>query len=387
MRRGSQFLIALALFGGVAVQFYFRPPQFAVEVKYDGAIFSWHRWRPATYLLAIKYNSGLIWAWPAWLANWGEFADPAPHQATHPVPSELQTLKEAARKSQVKGASSETPFGEVADALRERAKAGGDLPFIEFSRIVRGGPSVFAGRAEANSAVTLFEGDRPVAQAQTGSDGEWVIVTEHAFASLDAAVGIRAGAHMPPPAVAATSGSATRPAPVTKNASTAQNLIAKFETVVAEARIEAAAPDAAITAPVAARAEGEAASGSVIRQEAAPAETVIPLPMQFVYNEAELTDDGRHAVSLLLEYLKLKKLPSITLTGHADERGTPEYNLELSQRRLEAVERDLRAGGYDGHVELLAKGESEPFMGIDRSRLTSEEVMQLDRRVELRIAQ
>jgi outer membrane protein OmpA-like peptidoglycan-associated protein len=298
---------------------------------------------------------------------------------------EIETLKEASRESDVEGASSGTPFGDVAGALRERAKSDGDLPFIEFSRIVQGGPSVFAGRAAVNSPLTLFEGERPVAQAQAGSDGEWVIVTEHAFASLDAAVSVRAGSYAPPPAITAETerASSARSAPVRADVSPARSLIAKFETVVAGARTEATAPET----QVAATAKGDTAPDDVIKQEGAPPETVIPLPMQFIYNEAELTDDGKHAVSLLLEYLKLKKLPSITLTGHADERGGPEYNLELSQRRLEAVVRDLRAGGYDGYIELLAKGESEPFMGIDRSRLTSEEAMQLDRRVELRITQ
>jgi Outer membrane protein and related peptidoglycan-associated (lipo)proteins len=90
---------------------------------------------------------------------------------------------------------------------------------------------------------------------------------------------------------------------------------------------------------------------------------------------------------LLLEYLKLKNFSAVTLSGHADERGTPDYNKELSRERLETIVRLLRQGGYDGKVELLPKGESEPYTGVDRTRFNLEDLMQLDRRVELRVAQ
>jgi outer membrane protein OmpA-like peptidoglycan-associated protein len=384
MRRGPQILIALVLFGAVVAQVQIRSPRYAVEVAYDGAVLAWRRWRPATYHLSIQYKTGLFGLWPAWLADWGGFSDPAPRHATHPLPFEVSADKETAQAMKSDGRASDAT-GAAADG--EKAK--GELPRIEFSRVVRNGVSVFAGRAQANSPVTLFEGERAIAQAQAGSDGEWVIVTDHTFASLDASVAILPGAHLPPTATQTQNerGPFRFKAPATADASSAQGLISKFETVVAEARTEAAASAPETADEMSANGERERTSYRVLQQEDPPDQTVIPLPMQFVYNETTLTDDGRHAMSLLLEYLKIKKLPSITLTGHADERGGPEYNLDLSQRRLEVIERELRAGGYDGRIELMAKGESEPFMGIDRSRLETEELMQLDRRVELRITQ
>lgn len=123
-----------------------------------------------------------------------------------------------------------------------------------------------------------------------------------------------------------------------------------------------------------------------VRAEAAPAPTIIPIPMQFVFREATLTGDGEKAVALLLEYLKLKKYDDVTLSGHADERGSAEFNMALSRDRLDTVVRRLREGGYRGKVELLPKGKSEPFAGIDRTRFEREDLMQLDRRVELRVA-
>ncbi|MBU2583063.1 MAG: OmpA family protein [Alphaproteobacteria bacterium] len=111
----------------------------------------------------------------------------------------------------------------------------------------------------------------------------------------------------------------------------------------------------------------------------------IPIPVQFVYREAEFTEEGREAVELLLEYVKLSKFDRVTLSGHADERGSRELNIQLSRDRLNAVRDILMEGGFTGDVVLLPKGESEPFIGIDRSTLPREELYQLDRRVELRL--
>jgi outer membrane protein OmpA-like peptidoglycan-associated protein len=112
----------------------------------------------------------------------------------------------------------------------------------------------------------------------------------------------------------------------------------------------------------------------------------MPVPMTFVYNEATLTPVGRSSARLLLEYLTLKKFASVTLSGHADERGLPAYNMELSRERLVTIEQVLRDGGYQGKLELVPKGAKEPFTGIDRSKYPPDELYQLDRRVELRVA-
>ncbi len=112
----------------------------------------------------------------------------------------------------------------------------------------------------------------------------------------------------------------------------------------------------------------------------------IPVPIMFVYNEANLTPDGERAAKLLLEYLTLKRYSAIELTGHADERGTYEYNMDLSRERLNTVASRLKEGGYSGDLTLVPKGKSEPYTGVDRKRYTGEALFQLDRRVELRVA-
>ncbi len=111
----------------------------------------------------------------------------------------------------------------------------------------------------------------------------------------------------------------------------------------------------------------------------------IPIPIQFVYREATFTEQGRKAVSLLLEYLLVANPRQVTLTGHADERGSYSLNMTLSQERLQAVSDYVRAGGYTGELTMTPKGETEPYQGVDRSKYPRDELYTLDRRVELRL--
>ena len=109
----------------------------------------------------------------------------------------------------------------------------------------------------------------------------------------------------------------------------------------------------------------------------------MPVPVTFVFNEATLTGDGRKAAGLLLEYLQIKRFPKVTLTGHADERGTEELNMNLSAERLQTVERFLREGGFRGQLQLVPKGKTEPYTGVVRSDFSQDDLYQLDRRVEM----
>jgi outer membrane protein OmpA-like peptidoglycan-associated protein len=58
------------------------------------------------------------------------------------------------------------------------------------------------------------------------------------------------------------------------------------------------------------------------------------------------------------EYLKYKADARLTLTGHADVRGPKEYNLKLSERRVESVKHYLVEHGVPGdHLDTKALGE------------------------------
>jgi len=263
---------------------------------------------------------------------------------------------------------------------------------IEFMSVTRDGTSVLAGRATPGSYVTVFENDIPVGTATAGADGDWSLATEHRFASTYLPGSLRAVVAAADEPAAGSVHGARDPSSITDAqarplSGPAAQLINQFEQAVAAARTQPhpSTPDPSPSTDSPARniARAEAPPGLL----EGPAEPVsIPIPMQFVYREATLTDNGTKAALLLLEYLRLKRFNAITLSGHTDERGSGEYNMDLSRRRLETAVDLLRKGGYKGAVKLLPKGKTEPYMKVDRSLYNREDLMQLDRRVELMVA-
>lgn len=262
-------------------------------------------------------------------------------------------------------------------------------PRIEFSRIAPEGASVLAGRASPNAYVTVREGDAIVGTAKADDNGEWSLVTEHKFATPEPKFAASESMEAPrlaqaaPEEQAAGRGAGEMAQGARDPKAPEGEALRQFEALVAEARKERAAPSEASAAPASSNG-GQSDGAATATADAAPTGAVtIPVPMTFAYNAAELTPEGERAARLLLEYVTLKGLSSVSLTGHADERGSDAYNLDLSRERLERVAKILKDGGYRGQLDLLPKGSSEPYRGIDRSRLSGEALYQLDRRVEL----
>jgi outer membrane protein OmpA-like peptidoglycan-associated protein len=71
----------------------------------------------------------------------------------------------------------------------------------------------------------------------------------------------------------------------------------------------------------------------------------------------------------------------IRIEGHTDSTGSEEYNLQLSQRRAEAVKQLLVSNGVSSNrITVLGYGESRPRAGND-----TPSGRQLNRRVEIYI--
>ncbi len=59
--------------------------------------------------------------------------------------------------------------------------------------------------------------------------------------------------------------------------------------------------------------------------------------------------------------LNANKNAKVAIEGHADERGTPEYNIALGQRRADAVENYLEARGVSSsQLSTVSYGEEKP---------------------------
>ena len=62
-------------------------------------------------------------------------------------------------------------------------------------------------------------------------------------------------------------------------------------------------------------------------------------------------------------YLSKNPALKVTIEGHADERGTPEYNIALGERRAEAVSNYLQALGVQAdQISIVSYGEEKPLL-------------------------
>jgi len=86
----------------------------------------------------------------------------------------------------------------------------------------------------------------------------------------------------------------------------------------------------------------------------------------FDFDEATLRDDGRATLSKNADYLKRWPSVRITVEGHADSRGTAEYNLALGGRRASAAKDYLVSLGIGGdRVTTVSKGKEQPVCSED----------------------
>jgi len=81
----------------------------------------------------------------------------------------------------------------------------------------------------------------------------------------------------------------------------------------------------------------------------------------FQYDESSLSDESRERLARNAELLRAQPQFLLTIEGHADERGTNEYNLALGERRANAVRDYLTSLGVDGsRMRTLSYGEERP---------------------------
>lgn len=123
-------------------------------------------------------------------------------------------------------------------------------------------------------------------------------------------------------------------------------------------------------------ADGAGASASALNDPNSPLSTRV---IYFDYDSTTIRSDFESVVQAHAEYLAANPGVSITLEGHADERGTPEYNLALAERRALAVRRQLvLLGATAGQIRTVSYGEERPVAeGHD------EQSYSLNRRAEI----
>jgi peptidoglycan-associated lipoprotein len=81
----------------------------------------------------------------------------------------------------------------------------------------------------------------------------------------------------------------------------------------------------------------------------------------FAYDSYELDDASRGTLGKQAQWLQRYGQVRITVEGHADERGTREYNLALGDRRANAVKNYLAAQGVSpGRISTISYGKERP---------------------------
>ncbi|MGY6276457.1 peptidoglycan-associated lipoprotein Pal [Methylomonas sp. MgM2] len=107
-----------------------------------------------------------------------------------------------------------------------------------------------------------------------------------------------------------------------------------------------------------------------------------PLSKQTIYFEldsSQVKPEFVPVVAAHAKYLASHPNQHVILAGHADERGSSEYNIALGEQRAKSVESMMRAQGVSSaQLEIVSYGEEKPAVsGHDES------AWQMNRRVEV----
>ena len=81
----------------------------------------------------------------------------------------------------------------------------------------------------------------------------------------------------------------------------------------------------------------------------------------FATNKSTLTTASRDTLRKQASWMRKKKDLTFSIEGHADERGTREYNLALGERRANAVKDYLMTYGISGsRLSVISYGKERP---------------------------
>jgi peptidoglycan-associated lipoprotein len=99
----------------------------------------------------------------------------------------------------------------------------------------------------------------------------------------------------------------------------------------------------------------------------------------FDFDSSAIREDSRAVIEAHAKYLASNPGMNVVLEGHADERGTREYNVALGERRANSVRQFMVLNGVSsGQLQTVSYGEERPV-----ATGHSESAWSLNRRVEI----
>lgn len=121
---------------------------------------------------------------------------------------------------------------------------------------------------------------------------------------------------------------------------------------------------------------------NVVQAAAAHLDSVF-LPIRFGFDSDRLDAAGTKEALRLSEFIKTNNVGTLIITGHTDDVGDANYNLDLSVRRARSLADFLLSDGVYARITVIGKGESEPPAYTDASVYSIEELRTIARRVEV----
>lgn len=108
---------------------------------------------------------------------------------------------------------------------------------------------------------------------------------------------------------------------------------------------------------------------SAIRELTEPERVTIAEKVYFEFDRAEIKPEGREILTRKAPIIKNRPKIKVLVEGHCDERGTPEYNMALGDRRAKAAQKFLvNLGVSASQLETISYGEERPaVMGHNES--------------------
>jgi peptidoglycan-associated lipoprotein len=83
--------------------------------------------------------------------------------------------------------------------------------------------------------------------------------------------------------------------------------------------------------------------------------------VHFDYDSSVIKPADKSKVAAVADYLKANPLDGLEIDGHADERGTEEYNRALGERRALALREELGRSGVDlSRIDTVSFGKDRP---------------------------
>jgi peptidoglycan-associated lipoprotein len=108
---------------------------------------------------------------------------------------------------------------------------------------------------------------------------------------------------------------------------------------------------------------------------------VLEQVVHFDYDESTIRADAQERLAAKVPYLRQNAGIRIRIEGHADERGSVEYNLALGMRRANAVRDYLTGFGLDAaRFDVTSYGEDRPM-----AQGSNEDAWAMNRRAEFRV--